>query len=67
MKIEHDGEWLKFINNTGFMESMVYFKPSGDYAYLGLDNFYCEKLHISELKLLAKFLTEYVDKYESKD
>ena len=64
MKIEHDGDWLKFIGETGFMESMIYFKPLGDSACLGLDDYCCEKLHISELKLLAKFLTEYVEKYD---
>lgn len=64
MKIKHDGDWLKTINDEGLMESLVYFKTSSDYVYLGLDDFYCEKLHISELKLIAHFLSEYVENYE---
>lgn len=64
MEIKHDGDWLKTINDEGFMESLVYFKTSADYVYLGSDDCYCEKLHISELKLIANFLSEYVENYE---
>lgn len=64
MEIKHDGDWLKTINDEGFMGSLVYFKSSADYVYLGSDDFYCEKLHISELKIIAKFLCEYVENYE---
>ena len=65
MKIEHDGEWLKFTDNEGrYVELGLYLNKVENYYNIGLDNFYNDSLTLEKLKLLSEFLVEYIKKEE---
>ena len=66
MKIEHDGEWLRYTNDKGnFDELGLYFKKHKNHYHIGIDDFYYDSLTLEKLKLLSEFLVEYVKNEES--
>ena len=66
MKIEYDGEWIKYTNDEScFVDFGLYFEKIGGKYYIGLDDFYNTSMSMEKLKLLSEFLVEYIKKEES--
>ena len=66
MKIEHDGEWLKYTDDEdNFDELGLYFNKHENNYHIGIDDFYYDSLTLEKLKLLSEFLVEYIKNEES--
>lgn len=66
MKIEYDGEWIKYTDDgDSWIDLGLYFEKIEDKYYIGLDDFYNTSMSMEKLKLLSEFLVEYIKKEES--
>ena len=66
MKLEHDGEWTKFVDEEGkFLDLGLYFEKRDNFYLVGLDSYYHNNMSFEELKLFSEFLSDYVKNEEN--
>lgn len=66
MKLEHDGEWTKFVDEEGnLLDLGLYFEKRDNFYLVGFDSYYHNNMSFEELKLFSEFISDYVKNEEN--